>query len=104
MQQKFVAMGTYAIATPTWRLLCSSFLVMTCALIVMGYNMLPKKELQRRSLQVRLAATETRSPQGPGRELFEPATCHGRINSKGPNSEGQSDNCSELWAPDSCQK
>ena len=34
----------------TWRLLCSSFLVMTCFLLG-DYNILPKKELHR-SLQV----------------------------------------------------
>ena len=39
----------------TWRLLCSSFLVMTC-LVITGHNILPKKELHR-SLQVEMAST-----------------------------------------------
>ena len=38
------------ISMSTWRLLCSSFLVLTCFLIG-GYNVLPKKELHG-SLQV----------------------------------------------------
>ena len=42
---------------PTWRLLCSSFLVMTFFLIG-DYNILPQKELHR-SLQVEVACIRT---------------------------------------------